>query len=204
VLHTLIFILCAYAMYALISALSGRKGSRLRARSPWRRYGWLALVASTGIGLVLAVVLANSFDRKNQSLKLSRVLGTVWAEGFPDKLERLVEDPSIKTTPTRDQPAYALLHPGTSPSELSQEKRAPKPRPALKTKVQKAPAPQARVAETAAPKPPKEQGAAKNESKTAKKKKTTTPANETAPLGKRFQSVLRVAAAEGGVHRGER
>lgn len=180
VLHTLIFILCAYAMYALISPLSGRKGSRLRARSPWRRYGWFALVASTGIGLVLAVVLANSFDRKNQSLKLSGFLGTVWAEGFPDKVERLVEDPPIKNTPTGDQPAYALLHPGTSPSELAQEKRAPKPRPALKPKVQKAPAPQAKGPETAAAKPPKEQVAAKNKSKTAKKKKTTTPAKDNA------------------------
>ncbi len=183
-LPTLVFILWAYGMYALISALSGRKGSRLRARSPWRRYGWLALVASTGIGLGLAVVLANSFDRENQSLKLSGFLGTVWAEGFPDKVERRVEDPPIKTTPAGDQPVYALLHPGTSPSELAQEKTAPKPRPALKPKVRKAPAPQAKGAKATAPKTKKEQVAAKNKSKTTKKKKAPpVPADKPATSG---------------------
>jgi outer membrane biosynthesis protein TonB len=138
------------------------------------------LVASTGIGLGLALVLANAFDQKNPSLKLSGFLGTVWAEGFPDKVEHLVEDPPIKITPTGDQPAYALLNPGTSPSEPAQEKRVPKPRPAPKPKMEKAPAPQAKGAESATPKPPKEQVAAKNKSKTAKKKKTTTPAKDKA------------------------
>ena len=130
-LPTLVFIFCAYGMYALISALSERKGRGLRDRSPWRRYSWLALVASTGIGLGLAVALAHSFDRENQRLKLSGFLGTVWAEGFPDKMERRIEEPPIKGTASGgDQPVYALLHPGISNLELAQGKTAPKPRPA--------------------------------------------------------------------------
>ncbi|MCX5890599.1 MAG: hypothetical protein NTY36_14300 [Deltaproteobacteria bacterium] len=171
-LPTLIFILWAYGMYALISALAGRKGSRLRGRSPWRRYGWLGLLATTGIGLGLAVVLAHSFDQENQSLKLSGFLGTVWADGWPEQMERRVDDPPIKGTPAGDQPVYALLHPGTSPAELAQEKTAPKLRPAHKPKVSKAPAPQAKAV---APKPKKEQLAAKNKAKTAKKKKMPPP-----------------------------
>jgi len=175
VLPTLVFILWAYGMYALISALAGRKGSRLRIRSPWRRYGWVGLVATTGIGLGLAVVLAHSFGQENQSLKLAGFLGTVWADGWPEQVERRVEDPPIKSTPAGDQPVYALLHPGTSPAELAQEKTAPKLRPAHKPKVHKAPAPQAKGAKAVAPKPKKEQLAAKNKSKTAKKKKTPPP-----------------------------
>lgn len=174
-LPTLIFILWAYGMYALISALAGRKGSRLRVRSPWRRYGWLSLVATTGIGLGLAVMAAHSFEQENHSLKLAGFLGTVWAEGWPEQVERRVEDPPIKSTPAGDQPVYALLHPGTSPAELAQEKTAPKLRPAHKPKARKDPATQAKGAKVAAPKPKKEQVAAKNKSKTAKKKKTPPP-----------------------------
>ncbi len=170
-LPTLVFILWAYGMYALISALAGRKGSRLRARSPWRRYGWLGLVATTGVGLGLAVVLAHSFDQENHSLKLSGFLGTVWADGWPEQVDRRVEDPPIKSTASGDQPVYALLHPGTSPAELAQEKTAPKPRPALKPKMRKSPAPQAKGAKVVTQKPKKEQAAAKSKTKAAKKKK---------------------------------
>jgi hypothetical protein len=175
VLPTLVFILWAYGMYALISALAGRKGCRLRVRSPWRRYTWLGLVATTGIGLGLAVVLAHSLEQENQSLKLSGFLGTVWADGWPEQVERRLEDPPIKGTPAGDQPMYALLHPGTSPAELAQEKTAPKLRPAHKPKVKKAPDSQAKGAKAVAPKPKKEQVAAKNKAKTAKKKKTPPP-----------------------------
>ncbi len=123
----------------------------------------------------LAVVLAHSFDQENQSLKLSGFLGTVWADGWPEQVERRVEDPPIKGTPAGDQPVYALLHPGTSPAELAQEKTAPKLRPAHKPKVKKAPAPQAKGTKAVAPKPKKEQVAAKNKAKAAKKKKTPPP-----------------------------
>ena len=172
-LPTMVFIFWAYGMYALLSALSRRKDSRLRVRSPWRRYGWLALLATTGIGLGLAVALANSFDRENQSLKLSGFLGTVWAEGFPDKVERRIEEPPIKVTVSGDQPVYALLHPGISHTELAQGKTAPKPRPAHKPKLRKLETSQAKGAKVAAQEPKKEPAAAKN--KTTKKKQTPSP-----------------------------
>ena len=174
-LPTLVFILWAYGMYALISALAGRKGSKFRARGPGRRYGWLALAAGGLVGLGLIVVLAQSFDEKDHNLKFAGFLGTVWADGWPEQVAARVEDPPIKGTPAGDQPVYALLHPGTSPAELAQEKTAPKLRPAHKPKVKKAPAPQTKGAKAVAPKPKKEQVAAKNKSKTAKKKKTPPP-----------------------------
>ncbi len=131
-LPTLVFILWAYGMYALISALSGRRGSRLRSRSPLRRYAWLGLVVTPGVGLSLAIVLAQSFNLERQNLKQAGFLGTVWAEDWPDKVERRVEDPPIKSTACGEQPVYTLLHPGAHPPELAQEKTAPKPKPAPK------------------------------------------------------------------------
>ncbi len=180
-LPTLVFILWAYGMYALISALAGRKGSRLRYRSNWRRYGWLGLVAATGVGLGLVVMLANSFDQENHSLKLSGFLGTVWAEGWPE--QRRVEEPPIKNMSSGDRPVYALLHPGTAPAELAQEKTAPKLRPVHKPKMRKAPAPAAKGAKTVAAKPKKEQVAAKGKAKTAKKKKAPSQAAKSSNNG---------------------
>ena len=166
-LPTLVFILWAYGMYALISALSGRRGSRPRARSPLRRYAWLGLAATTGVGLSLAVVLAQSFNLENQNLKLAGFLGTVWAEGWLDKVERRVEDPPIKSAACGEQPVYTLLHPGAHPSELAQEKTAPKPKPAPKIRN-----PQGKGTRVGTQKPKNDQVTVKNKAKTVKKKKT--------------------------------
>lgn len=175
-LPTLVFILWAYGVYALISALPGRKGSRFRTRGSGRRYGWLALGASALVGLGLTVVLAQSFNEPDHNLNLAGFLGTVWAEG-PDKVDQRVEYPPIKAAAAGDQPVYALLHPGTSPAELSQEKTAPKPRPIKKPKVHKAAAEPAKNAKAAAQKPKKDQVAAKGKAKaTAKKKKPVSAA----------------------------
>ena len=179
-LPTLVFILWAYGMYALISTLTGRKGSKFRARGPGRRYGWLALAAGGLVGLGLTVVLAQSFDEKDHNLKLAGFLGTVWAEGWPDKVDQRVEYPPIKGTAAGGQPVYALLHPGTSPAELAQEKTAPKPRPIKKPKVRKAPAPQAKGAKPAVQVAKKDKGAAKGKPKTTTKKKKPAPPAPTA------------------------
>ncbi len=175
-LPTLVFILWAYGMYALISTLTGRKGSKFRARGPGRRYGWLALGAGGLVGLGLTVVLAQPFAEKDHNLKLAGFLGTVWAEGWPDKVDQRVEYPPIKGTAAGDQPVYALLHPGTSPADLAQEKTAPKPRPIKKPKVHKAPAPQAKGAKPTVQIAKKDKGAAKGKPKTTAKKKPAPPA----------------------------
>ncbi len=174
-LPTLVFILWAYGMYALISALAGRKGAKFRTRGPGRHYGWLALGAGALVGLGLIVVLAQSFDEKDHNLKLSGFLGTVWAEGWPDKMDQRVEYPPIKSTAAGDQPVYALLHPGTSPAELAQEKTAPKPRPIKKPKVRKTAAETAKNGKVATQKQKKDQVGAKAKPKTTVKKKKPAP-----------------------------
>jgi len=151
---TLVFVLWAYGMYALISALSGGKGSRFRARSSWRKYGGLALAAGAAAGIGLVLVMARSYDGESHRLKLAGFLGTVWAEGWPDKMERRFQDPPVKSTASGDKPVYALLNPGTSFAGLAQAKAASKPRlhkPKLQ-KLQKVEVSQARGAKVTAQK----------------------------------------------------
>jgi len=154
VVPTLVFVLWAYGMYALISALSGGKGSRFRARSSWRKYGGLALAAGAAAGVGLVLVMAQSYEGKNHRLKLAGFLGTVWAEGWPDRVAQRVEDPPVKSTPSGDKPVYALLHPGTSLAGPVQAKAASKPR-AHKPKRQKVEVSQAKGAKIMAQKPKK-------------------------------------------------
>ena len=128
----------------------------------------------------LTMVLAQSFDEKEHNLKLAGFLGTVWAEGWPDKVDQRLEYPPIKGTAAEGQPVYALLHPGTSPAELAQEKTAPKPRPVKKPKVHKAPVPQAKGVKPTVQVAKKDKVAAKGKPKTTTKKKKPAPPAPTA------------------------
>jgi hypothetical protein len=114
--------------------------------------------------------MAQSYDEESHRLKLAGFLGTVWAEGWPDKVEARVEDSLVKSTASGDQPVYALLHLGASSAELAQNKTASKPRP-HKRKLHKVEAPQATGAKVMAQKPKKETAG-------AKKKKTPPPAKD--------------------------
>ncbi len=138
-LAALLFILGAYGIYALISALCGRRAGALRQGRSWRGLGWLGLLAAAGVGLGLALVLAQSFDERHQDLKLAGFLGTVWAEGWPDRMSPRAEEPPIKATASGDQPGYALLHPGTPAAELASKTMTPRPRPAPKLNNRKGP-----------------------------------------------------------------
>lgn len=146
-LPTLVFILGAYGIYALISTLARRRGGSLRQGRSWRRLG-LVLAAAAVLGG--AVVLAGAFDGQHQNLQLAGFLGTVWAEGWPGEVSPRVEAPPIKGTASGEQPVYALLHPGTSSAEMAKKKLAPRPRPHFKRKSRKAPSLAAKRTQTAA------------------------------------------------------
>ena len=81
-----------------------------------------------GIGLILWCCY--SPDRHDQRLKLAGFLGTVYAEGWPDRVDK-VEYPPVKAANqgTGEQPAYALLHPETPASQIEPEKKLIRPRP---------------------------------------------------------------------------
>jgi hypothetical protein len=130
VLPTLAVILWAYGTYALFSFIFRRQDDYLRRGSRWRQFSWLTLVG--GVSAVLALITWCCFtpDKNDQKLKLAGFLGTVYAEGWPDRVDR-VNYPPVKS-PNRgagDQPVYALLHPETPVGQLEPEKKLPKPRP---------------------------------------------------------------------------
>ena len=129
-LPTLAVILWAYGMYALFSFIFQRKSGRYRDRRGWRRLTWVTLMAGVTLGLGLILWCWISPDRTDQRLRLAGFLGTVYAEGWPDRVDRL-EYPPVKgqNQTAGGQPAYALLHPETPASQLEPEKKLPKPRP---------------------------------------------------------------------------
>jgi hypothetical protein len=130
VLATLAVVLWAYGMYALFSYIFHRQGGQVRGRSRWRKLGRLTLVGgvTAGVGLIFWCCLFP--DKHDQRLKLAGFLGTVYAEGWPDRVDRLKEPP-VKSTGqgVSEQPAYALLHPETPASQIGPEKKFPRPRP---------------------------------------------------------------------------
>ena len=170
-LPTLAVILWAYGIYALISGLSRKRGGHLKGRNRWRGWGWLAMLGSTGAGLALVLYLTAFSGQQDHSLKLAGFLGTVWAEGWPDKVDRL-EYPPVKVQDPGDKPAYALLHPETPSMQVVPEKNGAKPRPARKPKVGKPSGDKVKTSKTAATSPKKDKAAAKNK---PKKKKTASP-----------------------------
>jgi hypothetical protein len=183
VLATLVFILWAYGMYALISKFFQPKGGYLRGRSRWRRYGWLGLAGAIGAGLGFLLWLSLGADQADHRLQLSGFLGTVYAEGTPDKVDRRLQYPLVKPQAqgSQDQPAYALLHPETPSSQLEPEKKALKPRPSRKANLEKSPSAQVKGAKPAAKGANSDKLTAKNQTK--KKKHSTAPVTKKATSG---------------------
>jgi hypothetical protein len=172
VLATLAVILWAYGMYALISFVFHRKGGYIRSRSRWRKLSWFALVggATAGVGFLVWCCLYP--DKHDQRLKLAGFLGTVYAEGWPDRVDGLKYP--LEKTPnpeTSGQPAYALLHPETPANQIGLEKKVPKPRPSRVAPKARAAAPPdkagkaVKVTKTTAPPSKKDKLAAKSRAK---------------------------------------
>jgi hypothetical protein len=179
VLPTLAVILWAYGMYALLSFLFQRKGGHPRGRG--RKLSGFTLVGVIlGVGLILWCCY--SPDRQDQRLKLAGFLGTVYAEGWPDRLDNM-EYPPVKATNqgAGEQPTYALLHPETPTSQIEPEKKLIRPRPSRAAKKRQAPSvheksgKNAKVTKTVTPSSKKDKLAAKSRAK--KKKRSSAPGN---------------------------
>lgn len=134
-LPTLLVILWAYGMYALFSLIFQSKGGHQRGRSRWGKLTGFTLVCGViGVGLILWCCY--SPDKTDQRLKLAGFLGTVYAEGWPDRVDRM-EFPPVKAQNqgVGEQPAYALLHPETPASQIEPEKKLIRPRPSRAAKA---------------------------------------------------------------------
>ena len=185
---TLAVILWAYGMYALFSLLYRRQGGYVRSRSRWRKLSWLALVGGVTAGVGFIFWGSLYADKHDQRLKLAGFLGTVYAEGWPDRVDHLKYPPVKSPNPgSSEQPAYALLHPETPASQIGAEKKLPKPRPSRVAPKGNSVAPQdragkgAKVTKTSAPASKKDKVAAKN--RTKKKPRSSAPEGRQANAG---------------------
>ncbi len=179
-LATLAVVLWAYGMYALFSYLFCRQGGYVRNRGRWRKMSWFTLVGGVTAGVGVICWCCLSPDKHDQRLKLAGFLGTVYAGGWPDRVDP-VKYPPVKTTApgTSEQPAYALLHPETPDSQIGPEKKLPKPRPSRVVHKRPAVVPQekavkiAKVTKPTATPAKKDKLAAKSRAK--KKNRPPTP-----------------------------
>lgn len=166
-LPTLIFILGAYLVYALVTVWPRRHNGSLRTRTRWRRFGRLTLAGGLAVGLGLLLWFFLFPEQPPQELKLVDFLGTGWAEGWLGQADSRLEYPQVKSQGPGDQPVYALLHPETPPVQLSQEKKPAAPRVLGKPRLTK-PTSQGKGAKSLAPPPKKERVATKSRLKKKK------------------------------------
>ena len=187
-LATLAVILWAYGMYALFSFLFYRQGGYVRSRSRWCKLGRLILVTGVTAGTGLIVWCCLYPDKHDQRLKLAGFLGTVYAKGWPDRVDQLNYPPvNTRNQGLSEQPGYALLHPETADSQIGPEKKLPKPRPnravpkghtiASLDKAGKS----AKV--TKAPAPPSKKEKVTTKSHTKKKNRSSAPSGRQAEAG---------------------
>ncbi len=137
-LPTLAVILWAYGMYALFSFIFHRKNGQSRDRNRWGRLTWVTLMAGVTVGLGLILWCWIVPEKSDQRLRLAGFLGTVYAEGWPDRVDRLEYPPVKAQNQTgEDKPVYALLHPETPSSQGEPEKKLIRPRPIRAAKTPK-------------------------------------------------------------------
>jgi len=175
-------------MYALFSFLFHRQGGYVRSRSRWRKVSRLALISGVTAGAGLIVWCCLYPDKHDQRLKLAGFLGTVYAEGWPDRVDHL-KYPPVKPPHQglSEQPGYALLLPETAAGQIGPEKKLPKPRPnrvapkgpavATQDKAGKS----VKVTKTPAPPSKKDKLAAKSHTK--KKARPSAPSGRQADAG---------------------
>jgi hypothetical protein len=165
-----------------------RQGGYVRSRGRWRKFSWLTLAGGVTAGVAFISWFYLYPDKHDQRLKLAGFLGTVYAEGWPDRVDRLEYPPVKSPNPgASEQPAYALLHPETPAGHLEPEKKLPKPRPNRMASPGRPIVPQekagkiAKVAKPPAPPSKKDKMAAKSRAK--KKNRSSAPGGRQADAG---------------------
>lgn len=132
-LPTIIFILAAYALYALVMWWCRWQRAHLWARRNQAKSRWLTLMGSAGIlGVFLFLLVWLAPATPHQSLELAGILGL--SEVEPRLVQKATSSAASlqpETQPTNGQPAYVLLHPASPPSLL------PPPKPLAGSQLRK-------------------------------------------------------------------
>lgn len=173
-LPTFLFILGAYAVYALLRLGSRRPAGGRRGSRPGRLY-WVTLLAGAWSVLCLGwLLITGAPEEPGNRLRLAGIVGLSPGE-WPGHLQPEVRlEPPAPTVEAAARPTFVLVHPETPAALMLPEKaaQAVKPRPG-KPKNLRAPAPAGKKAPVAkaSPRektPGKEKGVAKTPNKTRK------------------------------------
>lgn len=182
-LPTFLFILGAYAVYALLR-LSARRP--LTRRGPrFGRLSWLPLAAGAGTALCLLwLVLTGVPDERGKDLRLAGIVGLSAGESFRQPEVRL--EPPAPAVGAAAPPTFVLVHPETPVALMLPDKAASplKGRPVVKPQSLRAGAAGKRVPLAKAA--PKEKTTAKDKGMArhpGKSKKSGAAGNKTARTG---------------------
>jgi hypothetical protein len=117
-LPTILFIIAAYTLYALVLGWCQWQRSRFLDRPSKARSRWLTRAGSALIlGLLLWVILWLAPPAPEQNLRLAGILGVTEGEVWLAKKDMAPTVPlQLDQKPPNGQPVYALLHPESPPS----------------------------------------------------------------------------------------
>jgi hypothetical protein len=119
-LPTILFILGAYALYALAVVWCQWQRSRFLGRRGKGRPRWLTLTGgAVFLGVFLSLLFWLAPANPDQKVKLAGILGVSETEvGLAKQANLRAATLHLNQTPPGGQPAYALLHPESPPSLL--------------------------------------------------------------------------------------
>ena len=140
-LPTLIFVVCAYLVYALYSVWSGchRKQFLIyKYQRPRVSLGW---VGGTGVGLGIIILLCIvGLPYQDENLRTASLISAAWLQDpvMPALAMHSQESFPLKNQMEQGQPAYAYLHPESPALQMLPEKRVHRPRRLQKSGVKHA------------------------------------------------------------------
>lgn len=117
-LPTILFILGAYALYALVVVWCRWQRSRFLGSREQGRPRWLTLVGGgVFLGLFLSLTLWLAPSARDQKLRLAGILGVSEAEvGLAKQANLRAATLQLDQKPPGGQPGYTMLHPESPPS----------------------------------------------------------------------------------------
>ncbi len=186
-LPTLVFILIAYALYALHTAWSRRQGSLLACRGRDRKIGRFT-VAASGLGLACLIFLAMwlPFESQEEHPKLAGLMLGQTDARLLAKAEPHLENLPIKSFATMEKPVYPFLHPEANYAQMLPEAKPAVPRALRKRHLKK-------VAEAKGKKSPASSTTAKKDKPAAKVKKKPEATPKRAPAAPAREASLRMS-----------
>ena len=119
-LPTVLFIIAAYTLYALVVGWCRWQRFRFLESQNKARHRWLTLAGGAlSLGLLCYVIFWMAPAEPDQNLRLANILGVSEGEAWLQRAAMLPKIPlPLDQRQPDGQPAYALLHPESPPSLL--------------------------------------------------------------------------------------